>query len=81
MYALYGHPKYFKFKGKYQPYGPLFPDYLSVSYDYDGNKFLNPLEQRMVDCVYYKAANCTCSRDVSRTTAVSEIEFFIIPFL
>ena len=24
MYALYGHPGYFKFKGKYQQYGPCF---------------------------------------------------------
>ena len=24
MYALYGHPRYFKFKQKYQQYGPCF---------------------------------------------------------
>ena len=24
MYSLYGHPKYFKFKLKYQQYGPCF---------------------------------------------------------
>ena len=24
MYALYGHPRYFKFKEKYQQYGPCF---------------------------------------------------------
>ena len=33
----------------------------------------------MVGCVYNKAANGTCSRDVSRTTAISaisEMEFF-----
>ena len=29
VYSLYGHPKYFKFKRKY-----VFPDHLSVSYDY-----------------------------------------------
>ena len=34
MYSLYGHPKYFTFKPKYQQIGPVFPDYLSVSYDY-----------------------------------------------
>ena len=31
----------------------------------------------MVGCVYNKAANPTCSRDVSRTTAISEMEFFL----
>ena len=30
----------------------------------------------MVGCVCNKAANGTCSRDVSRTTAISEMEFF-----
>ena len=34
MYSLYGHPRYFKFKRKYQQIGPVFPDYLSVSDDY-----------------------------------------------
>ena len=35
MYFLYGHPRNFKFKPKYQQYGPrLFLDYISVSYDY-----------------------------------------------
>ena len=34
MYSLYGHPRYFKFKRKYQQIRPVFPDYLSVSYDY-----------------------------------------------
>ena len=24
MYALYGHARYYKFKGKYQQYGPRF---------------------------------------------------------
>ena len=33
MYALYGYPRYFKFKQKYQQHGQ-FPDYLSISYDY-----------------------------------------------
>ena len=33
MYALYGYPRYFKFKLKYQQHGP-FPDYVSISYDY-----------------------------------------------
>ena len=32
MYSLYGHPRYFKFKWKYQQ--PVFPDHFSVSYDY-----------------------------------------------
>ena len=31
----------------------------------------------MVGCVYNKAANATRSRDVSRTTAISEMEFFV----
>ena len=35
MYSLCGHPRYFKFKQKYQQYGPVFPNYLSISYDYD----------------------------------------------
>ena len=34
MYFLYGYAKYFKFKQKYQQIPPVFPDYLSVSYDY-----------------------------------------------
>ena len=34
MYSLYGHPRYFKFKQKYQQMGPVFPDYLSGSYNY-----------------------------------------------
>ena len=34
MYFLYNHPRYFKFKQKYQQIRPVFPDYLSVSYDY-----------------------------------------------
>ena len=36
MYFLYGYARYFKFqfKQKYQQIGPVFPDYLSVSYDY-----------------------------------------------
>ena len=34
VYSLYGHPKYFKFKRKYQQIRPVFPDHLSVSYDY-----------------------------------------------
>ena len=34
VYSLYGHPKYFKFKRKYQQIRPMFPDHLSVSYDY-----------------------------------------------
>ena len=43
-----------------------------------GRKLLNPLEQRMVGCVCNKAANDTCSRDVSnRITAISEIELFV----
>ena len=46
-----------------------------------GQKLLSPLEWRMVGCLYNKAANCTCSRDISRTTAVSEIEFLILSFL
>ena len=33
MYFLYGCAKYFKFKQKYQQI-PVFPDYLSFSYDY-----------------------------------------------
>ena len=34
MYSLYGrHPKHFKFKRKYQQIQPVFPDYLSISYD------------------------------------------------
>ena len=32
---------------------------------------------RMVDCVYNKAVNSTGSRDVSRITAISEMEFFV----
>ena len=31
----------------------------------------------MVGCVYNRAANGTCSRDVSRTTAMSKMEFFV----
>ena len=31
---MYGYAKYFKFKRKYQQIRPVFPDYLSVSYDY-----------------------------------------------
>ena len=34
MYSLYGRPRYFKFKQKYQQIRPAFPDYLSVSYEY-----------------------------------------------
>ena len=34
MYFLYGYPKYFKFKQKYQQIRSVFPDYLSVCYDY-----------------------------------------------
>ena len=34
MYSLYSHAKYFKFKQKYQQIQPVFPDHLSVSYDY-----------------------------------------------
>ena len=34
-YSLYGHLIYFKFKQKYQQIQPMFPDHLSVSYDYD----------------------------------------------
>ena len=34
MYFLYGYPKYFKFKQKYQQILPVFPDYLYVSYDH-----------------------------------------------
>ena len=36
MYFLYSHPKYSKFKQKYQEMRPVFPNYLSVSYDYGG---------------------------------------------
>ena len=39
MYALYGHPRYFKFKRKYQQ----FPDYLSVSYNYELHKQLSSI--------------------------------------
>ena len=35
MYSLYNHPKYFKFKRRYQQIRPAFPDHLSVSYQYD----------------------------------------------
>ena len=42
-----------------------------------GQKLLNPFESRIVGCVYNKAANGTCSRDVSRTTAISEMEFCV----
>ena len=35
LYSLYGHPKYSKLKRKYQKIRLEFPDYLSVSYDYD----------------------------------------------
>ena len=38
-------------------------------------KLLNPLEERMVKCVYNKAANDTYSREVIRATAISEIAF------
>ena len=31
----------------------------------------------MVGCVYNKAANGTCSRDVSRTTIISEMDLFV----
>ena len=31
---LYGHPKYFKFKQKYQQIRPVFPHHLSISYNY-----------------------------------------------
>ena len=41
MYSLYGHPKYLKFKPKYQQVGPVFPDYLSVSYDDYGARNLD----------------------------------------
>ena len=34
MYFLYGYAKYFNFKQKYQQIRPVFPDYLSVSYEY-----------------------------------------------
>ena len=34
MYFLYDHPNFFKFKRKYQQLLPVFPDHLSVSYDY-----------------------------------------------
>ena len=34
MYSLYGHPKYFNFKQKYQQIRPVFSDHLSVSHDY-----------------------------------------------
>ena len=34
MYSLCSHPRYFKFKQKYQQVRPVFPDYLFVSYDY-----------------------------------------------
>ena len=39
-YSLYGQPRYFKFKQKYKQIQPMFPDYLSVSYDY-GDKNLD----------------------------------------
>ena len=34
MYFLYNYPKYFMFKKKYQQMRSVFPDYLSVSYNY-----------------------------------------------
>ena len=34
----------------------------------------------MVCCVYNKSANDTCSRDESRATTISEMEFFVIIF-
>ena len=34
MYSLYRHPKYLKFKQKYQHIQPVFSDHLSVSYVY-----------------------------------------------
>ena len=34
MYSMYNHPKYFEFKRKYQQMRTVFPDHLSVSYDY-----------------------------------------------
>ena len=43
-----------------------------------GQKLLNPSESRMVGPVYNKAANGICSKDVSRTTNISEMEFFVI---
>ena len=42
-----------------------------------GQRLLNALELRMVGCVYNKEANNTCSRGVSRTTEISEMEFFV----
>ena len=39
MHSLYGQPKYFKFKPKYQQIGPVFSDYLSVFYDYGARNF------------------------------------------
>ena len=42
-----------------------------------GQKLLNPLEYRVVNCVHNKAANGTCSRDIFRTTTISGMEFFM----
>ena len=42
-----------------------------------GQKLLNPLEYGEVDCFHNKAANGTCSRDIFKTTAISEMEFFM----
>ena len=44
MYALYGHPGYFKFKRKYQQYGPYFQTispFLMIMMTPNGNNYYN----------------------------------------
>ena len=48
MYALYGHPRYFKFRRKYQQYGPclqtIFPFLMTMSWPFI----------RVTECIQFK---------------------------
>ena len=70
MYALYGHPRYFKFKRKYQQYGPcfqtIFPFLMTmfkfakikqVLRDAEVISYLSILQEQYVMCPIEKAAN------------------------
>ena len=49
-----------------------------VFYDKSNDEFRRKDKKCFDKSVYNKAANGTCSRDVSRTTVISEMEFFFV---
>ena len=66
---------------KKRPVRPVYPDYLSISYDYDETKVSNKVNDLIDSCEHYKKLDCLQDQLMSLSEKIKGIHNQILEFV